>query len=84
MYFPPGITVKGNGSPITTANFRVTEYTVGANGKARMPADVAANTMYTYAAEFSLEPPGGVLYDTVEFPPASPVMAYVTNFLSMG
>jgi RHS repeat-associated protein len=80
-YFPPGVAVTANGASVTTAKFRVTEFTVGSAGQDRMPANVAANTMYTYAAEFSLEDAAGNRYDNVTF--ATPVMSYVTNFLSM-
>jgi RHS repeat-associated protein len=81
VFFPSGVVVNADGSSVGSANFRVTEYTVGSNGKSRMPADVAANTMYTYAAEFSLESATGTRYDNVQF--STPVISYVDNFLNL-
>lgn len=81
VYFPPNTAVSAGASSITNARFRVTEYTVGNDGVGRMPADVAANTMYTYAAEFSLEDAAGNVYDHVTF--GAPVMSYVDNFIDL-
>ena len=81
IFFPSGVQVTTNSGGVPSATFRVTEFTVGANGQDRMPANVAANTMYTYAAEFSLEDAGGSLYDSVTF--STPVMVHLTNFLGM-
>lgn len=82
VYFPANVGATSNGAALpATAKFRVTEYTVGSRGPNRMPANVAANTMYTYAAEFTLEDAGGNVYDNVTF--ATPVMSYVHNFLNL-
>src|SRR6185503_8242862 len=78
VYFPSNVQVTAGSSTLSSAKFRVTEYTVGANGKDRMPANVADNTMYTYASEFTLEDNAGNLYDSVKFSP--PVFSYVINF----
>jgi len=86
VYFPPAVKAYANGAQITSGvKFRVTEYTAGSQGRARMPADVAANTMYTYASEFTLEDAAtGTVYDNVTFPASGPqVFAYVDNFLSL-
>jgi hypothetical protein len=82
VYFPVNVGATANGVALpATAKFRVTEYTAGARGQNRMPANVAANTMYTYAAEFTLEDASGNRYDSVTF--ATPVMSYVDNFLNL-
>lgn len=82
VYFPANVGATSNGVALpATAKFRVTEYTAGGKGQNRMPANVAANTMYTYAAEFTLEDTSGNLYDNVTF--ATPVMSYVDNFLNL-
>lgn len=81
VFFPSGVQVATSSGIVPSAKFRVTEYTVGANGQARMPANVAANTAYTYAAEFTLEDANGTLYDNVTF--STPVMVHLTNFLNM-
>lgn len=81
VFFPSDAGPSANGSSLASAKFRITEYTVGANGEDRMPAEVAGNTMYTYAAEFSLEDSAGNVYNDVQF--NKPVISYVTNFLNM-
>jgi RHS repeat-associated protein len=77
VFFPNNVVVSAGGSSLASAKFRVTEFTVGASGRARMPAPIAENTMYTYASEFSLEDAAGNLYDDVTFDP--PVISYLSN-----
>ncbi len=86
VYFPQNVKAYANGAQITNGvKFRVTEYTAGGLGRTRMPADIAANTMYTYASEFTLEDAAtGAVYDNVTFPESGPpVFAYVDNFLGL-
>jgi hypothetical protein len=83
LLFPPGTTasyvVGDAGTPVTTPiTVRATEYTVGDAGPLAMPADVAPNTVYTYAANFSVdEAPAGA---RVVF--GAPIIFYNDNFLS--
>jgi RHS repeat-associated protein len=76
VYNPDGST-----RPVTTLNLRFTEYTVGANGPATMPAQLPPSSAYTYAFEAKAEEADSkiagkdVLFDR-------PVPFYVDNFLS--
>jgi RHS repeat-associated protein len=74
VFFPAG-TIASSGQ--TSVQFQATEYTVGPQGAQAMPADIAQNTVYTYASEFSIV--NGA--EAVDF--AKPVFAYVDNFLNL-
>jgi RHS repeat-associated protein len=60
---------------------RATEYTVGPNGPESMPAELPANTAYTYAAEFSVDEAIAAGARSVMF--SKPVKAYVDNFINL-
>ncbi|MDH5300736.1 MAG: hypothetical protein OEW58_05170 [Gammaproteobacteria bacterium] len=84
VLFPSGTTASlvlpdGSEQPLNEINVRVTEYTVGENGPKAMPAELPANSGYTYAAEFSLDQAIAVGAETVKF--SQPVPVYVDNFL---
>jgi RHS repeat-associated protein len=74
LYFPAGTTTA---TGVTNLQFQATEYTVGPTGAQAMPADIATNTIYTYASEFSIA--SGT--EAVDF--TKPVFAYVDNFLNL-
>lgn len=70
----------GTTETVTTLNLRLTEYTVGESGPAAMPAELPANSGYTYAVELSADEAiakiGGrdVLF-------SQPIIFYLENFL---
>lgn len=85
LLFLPGteasLVLKNHGgtTPITTLTVRTTEYTVGPNGPAAMPADLPANIAYTYAIELSADEVEAADAAAVAF--SQPVVFYVDNFL---
>jgi len=64
---------------LTTLNVRATEYTVGSNGPAAMPAELPPMSAYTYAVELSADEAIAAGAKTVNF--SRPVIQYVENFL---
>lgn len=86
LMVPPGTTAQlvlpsGTVQPLTQGSVRVTEYTVGPQGKAAMPAEVPPNTGYTHAFELSLDEAIAAGASTVEF--SAPLPLYVENFTQM-
>lgn len=84
LLFPQGVTAtlalpSGGTQPITTLHVRATEYTVGPNGPAAMPAELPPGTSYTYAAAYSVDEAGAAGATEVRF--GQPIYAYVENFL---
>ncbi len=84
LIVPPGTTaemVLANGSTQALGQFhvRITEFTVGANGPAAMPAALPPSSGYTYAAEFSVDEAVAAGATAVNF--NQPVIHYVENFL---
>lgn len=84
VMFPQGATatmVFSNGStqPLTALSVRATEYTVGANGPAAMPAELPATSGYTYCAELSIDEALAAGAADVQF--SVPLPFYVENFL---
>lgn len=69
----------GTSQPLTTAHVRITEYTVGDQGAAAMPADLPPSSAYTYAAECSADEAIQAGASTVRF--NQPVILYLENFL---
>ena len=82
LLFPPGTYARVQGTTgselASELNVRVTEYTVGPNGPAAMPATLPANSGYTYAVELSADQALRLDAD-VEF--TQTVFLYVENFL---
>lgn len=70
----------GTTETVTTLNLRLTEYTVGESGPEAMPAELPANSGYTYAVELSADEAiakingRDVLFN-------QPVIFYLENFL---
>jgi RHS repeat-associated protein len=74
MVLPSGAT-----QPLNSLSVRVTEYTVGPNGLAAMPAELPPASAYTYAVEFSVDEALAAGATSVRF--SKPVSAYVENFI---
>jgi len=71
------VLADGSTLPMDKLTMRTTEFTVGSTGPKAMPAPVAVNTAYTFAAEFSVDEAGDA--KTVQF--SKPVPVYVDNYL---
>lgn len=80
LMLPVGITATINGTKLASMNLRLTEYTVGADGPARMPASLPPTTGYTYAVEISADESLNANGAKVTF--NKPAYAYVENFVS--
>jgi RHS repeat-associated protein len=74
MVLPNGVT-----QTLATLNVRATEYTVEPNGPDAMPAELPANSGYTYAAEFSVDEAVAAGALDVRFD--RPVIVYLENFI---
>ncbi len=85
VLFPAGtgasiVLLNGSLQAVQALNIRATEYTVGANGPAAMPAALPAASAYTYAVELSAdEAVAKVAGRDVVF--TQPVPIYLDNFL---
>ena len=84
MLFPLGLQAEmrlpdGSTQALSTMNVRATEYTVGPNGLARMPATLPEVTDYTYAVELSADEALAATATRVDFD--QPIWLYVENFL---
>jgi len=84
LLFDPGTTAvitatDGTTRTLSDAHVRATEYTVGANGPAAMPAALPPSSGYTYAVEFSVDEAQSAGAASVGF--SRPVYNYVDNFL---
>ena len=85
LFFPQGTTAylsfaNGMTQTITTMHVRATEYTVGPNGQAAMPAELPPNSAYTYATIFHADEAVAAGAEDVWFNP--PIISYVENFIS--
>ena len=85
IFFPPGVTATMVGPqfslPLNRLSVRATEYTVGADGPAAMPAPLPANSGYTYAVELSADEAIAAGALTVQF--SQSIYLYVNNFLDL-
>ncbi|HLK38987.1 MAG TPA: hypothetical protein VKU41_19635, partial [Polyangiaceae bacterium] len=84
VLFPPGtqatMTLPGGGTqPLTTLHVRATEFTVGANGPAAMPATLPPTSAYTYAVDLNTDE--GLAAGATQLTFSQPVSLYVENFL---
>ncbi len=73
------VMADGTQQPLTNISVRATEYTVGDNGPARMPAELPPSSGYTYCLEYSLDEAIAAGAKDVEF--NQPLIHYVENFL---
>ncbi len=87
LVVPAGTTMTAqlaNGSTVALSDsvkLRVTEYTVGPLGPARMPAALPAASAYTYAAEVTIDEAEALGATGVTF--NQPVAFYLDNFLAI-
>ncbi len=84
IIFAPGTTATMTGPawgpvPLTTFHVRATEFTVGPDGPKAMPADLPPESLYTYAAAYTLDEAVAMGATRVDF--SQPVVAYTPNFL---
>ena len=84
LLFPQGIAAElvlpgGITQTITTLDVRATEYSVGENGVAAMPAELPPGVGFTYAAELSVDEALQAGAQAVQFD--QPLINYVENFL---
>lgn len=84
LIFPAGtnasmILPNGSTQALPAMTVRATEYTVGSNGPAAMPAALPPQSGYTYCVELSVDEALAVNAKTVQF--SKPVPFYVENFL---
>jgi len=82
MLFSPQTTATailkdGSQTQLSRISVRATEFTVGDNGRDRMPAVLPTNTAYTYAVELSVDE--ALNAKSVKF--SKPVYNYVDNFI---
>ncbi len=85
LLFPAGtaatmVMPDGSTQPLPSLNVRATEYTVGANGPAAMPAALPPNSGYTYAVELSADEAIAAGAKSLAF--SQPLFHYVENFLA--
>jgi RHS repeat-associated protein len=84
LLFPAGLVATatngaGEGQPLARLSVRATEYTLGARGPERMPAELPPASGYTYAVELSIDEALAIGAASVQFD--RPVPFYVENFL---
>jgi RHS repeat-associated protein len=65
--------------PVPQLSIRAKEYTVGPNGRKRMPAELPSTSAYTYAVQLSADEAIAKGASGIEF--SKPVSFYVDNFL---
>src|SRR5690606_13035904 len=84
LLFPPGVQAlmhmpDGSFELMEDMHVRLTEFTVGSNGPAAMPADLPPNTGYTYAFEVNADEAVAAGAPEIEF--SEPLVFYTDNFL---
>ncbi|MCI0537976.1 MAG: hypothetical protein L0Z50_22400 [Verrucomicrobiales bacterium] len=84
LLFTPGtcgnlVLANGTTQACSSISVRATEFTVGANGPAAMPAALPATSAYTYCVELSADEAMAQGATAVQFD--RPVFTYVENFL---
>jgi RHS repeat-associated protein len=75
------VLADGSTQAVTGLTLHVTEFTVGPNGAAAMPATLPPNSGYTYCADFSADEELALGSSTILFDKLVPV--YVDNFLNV-
>jgi RHS repeat-associated protein len=73
----------GYSQPLDFGTIRVTELTVGATGPQAMPAPVAANTIYTYALDISVDEVKALGHGEGRVDFSAPIAFYLDNFLDV-
>ncbi len=82
--FPKGVSASlvfpnGDRRDLKSLHVRLTEVTVGDDGRRAMMAELPPTSLYTYAAEFTVDEAVAEFAERVEF--SEPVFVYVDNFL---
>ncbi|HKS38707.1 MAG TPA: hypothetical protein VJW76_16050, partial [Verrucomicrobiae bacterium] len=84
VIFPPGtcanLIVNGQTQSCNSLSVRATEFTVGTNGPATMPAALPPSSAYTYCVELSADEADAAGASTVQF--TQPLCLYLENFLN--
>ena len=85
LMFSQGTTAEmvlpdGSTQALENLQVRATEYTIGPTGPAAMPAEMPANSGYTYAVEFTVDEAVAAGAQDVRF--SRPLIHYVENFLN--
>jgi RHS repeat-associated protein len=85
LFVPPGTgaylqTPGGTLLPVSQLTVHSTEYTVGPDGPAAMPAPLPPNSGYTYAIEYAADEADQATAQSVLF--SQPLVHYVDNFLN--
>jgi RHS repeat-associated protein len=73
------VLTDGQKKTVETLHVRVREFTAGERGPLAMPADLPANSGYTYAVAYTADEATAIGAKRVEF--SQPVISYVDNFL---
>ena len=86
VFLPAGTTASvlmpdGSAQPVSGLTLRLTEFTVGTNGQAAMPAPLPPTSAYTFCAEFSADEAMNAGAKSIQF--NQPVWGYVENFLNV-
>jgi RHS repeat-associated protein len=86
LVFAPGTTAlmtlpSGASEALAGVHIRATEFTVGPNGPAAMPAALPATSGYTYAAAFTIDEAEAAQATGVSF--SKPVAVYMEDFLNI-
>jgi len=84
VFIPPGMTATmvlpdGTSQSVSALTLRATEYTVGAEGRASMPAELPPTSGYTYCVELSADEAIAAKAGSVQF--SVPLPFYLENFL---
>jgi PKD repeat protein len=85
LMFSQGTTAEmvlpdGSTQALENLQVRATEFTIGATGSAAMPAELPANSGYTYAVEFTVDEAIAAGAQRVRF--SRPLIHYAENFLN--
>ncbi|MCC6759314.1 MAG: PASTA domain-containing protein, partial [Candidatus Omnitrophica bacterium] len=73
--------IPGQGTqPLNDLDIRITEYTVGTQGPAAMPAELPATSAYTYAFDVNADQAVAAGASEIQF--SKPVIYYVDNFIN--
>lgn len=86
VFLPAGTTASvlmpdGSAHPVSGLTLRMTEFTVGTNGQAAMPAALPPSSAYTFCAEFSADEAMNAGAKSIQF--NQQVWGYVENFLNV-
>jgi len=86
LFFPQGTQATmtladGTKKTLSTLHVRITEYSVGSNGPAAMPANLPPNSGYTYAVDFNTDE--SLAAGDAEISFSQPLPYYFENFINL-